>query len=557
MATADQSTEVEVLTRISHILGSTLDLRTIFDSIMRVLAERLGIERGRLVLVDEAREELRIVAAYGLTPDELGRGTYDFGEGVTGKVVASGVPRVVRDTSQEPDFLYRTSVRRPGAPGGSFICQPIVLEGTVRGALNVDLPALDPETLDARHRLLTIVTAIIAQALQINRMVMNEKVVLVEELAELRENVLKRYQLASIIGDSRPMQEMFKTVAQVAATRATVLLIGETGTGKELVAKAIHFNSDRRNGPFIRVNCGALAGSLLESELFGHVRGAFTGAIRDKVGRFEAADGGTLFLDEVATLDMALQAKLLRAIQEREIERVGDSRPIAVDVRILAAANVDLQKEVHANRFREDLYYRLNVVTIRLPPLRERREDIPKLIDHFLDKYNADNQRTLRKMSRDVLAAMLRYPWPGNVRELENAIERAVVMSNGEEFTEALLPLAIRAFLQQGRHRTSSEPVDELIRRLVRQAIRDHELERSDRPIWDSLLVRVERALLEEGLARCDGVKIKAAEYLGINRNTLTKKFAELGLVSSTGAPRQGTGREPYGLLREPIRNPL
>ncbi len=522
-------TEVEILTSISRILGSSLELRTVFDEIMRLLASRLGIERGRLVLVDEAREELRICAAFGLTPDELGRGTYDYGEGITGKVVATGRPRVVADTSTEPDFLHRTSSRLTPC---SFICLPVVLEGHVEGALSIDVPLIDLDTLDRLQRLLTIVAAIIAQALQINRMVAREKEVLVEELATLRRNVLTRYQLANIIGDSKPMLEVFKAVSQVAATRATVLLSGETGTGKELIAKAIHFNSDRKDAPFIRVNCGALAGSLLESELFGHVRGAFTGAVRDKIGRFEAADGGTLFLDEIATLDMALQAKLLRALQEREIERVGDARPIAVDVRIVAATNADLAAEVREGRFREDLFYRLNVVMIRLPPLRERREDIPRLIDFFLDKYNRENGRSLRRISHNVLAAMVRYPWPGNVRELENAIERAVVMSNGEEFTESLLPLAVRAFLKQGRHRASSETVEDLTRRLIKHSIRDHEIERSDRSIWETVVSRVERALLQEGLNRCDGIKIKAAEYLGINRNTLTKKFADLGLAS-------------------------
>ncbi len=532
MGVSDSSIEVEVLTDISRILGSTLELREVFDGIMRVLAARLGIERGRLVLVDEAREELRIVAAFGLTPEELGRGTYDFGEGVTGKVVATGEPRVVADTSAEPDFLYRTSSRSSPC---SFICLPIVLEGNVEGALSIDIPFVDMEALGARQRLLTIVTAIIAQALQINRMVMREKKDLIDELASLRRNVLNRYQFQNIIGHSKSMLEVFKTISQVAASRATILLMGETGTGKELIAKAIHFNSDRKDKPFIRVNCGALAGTLLESELFGHVRGAFTGAIRDKIGRFEAADGGTLFLDEIGTLDMALQIKLLRVLQEREFERVGDTRTVSVDVRIVAATNLDLEKEAREGRFREDLFYRLNVVTIRLPALRERREDIPELIDFFLDKYNAENRRTLRKMSRDLLTAMVRYPWPGNVRELENAIERAVVMSTGEDFTEDLLPLNVRAFMQQGRHRAGSETVADLVKRLVRQSIRDHEIEGGDRPVWDVVLSRVERALIREAMDRCDGVKIKAADFLGINRNTLTKKFAELEMDAPAG----------------------
>jgi Nif-specific regulatory protein len=533
MSTKGEGAEVLVLTKISHILGSTLELRAVFDGIMRVLASELGMVTGRLVLLDETTDQLRVVAAYGLTSEEQRRGTYAVGEGVTGKVVATGEPRIVEDVSTDPDFLNRTRPRSQRGTRESFICLPIVLESKVVGALSVDIPFVDRETLDNHQRLLTIVGAFTAQALQINRMVMRGRKELIEELDQLRKNVLDRYQLENIIGESKPMLEVFKTVSQVAAARATILITGETGTGKELIAKAIHFNSERKDGPFIRVNCGALAGTLLESELFGHVQGAFTGAIKDKVGRFEAANGGTLFLDEIGTLEVPLQVKLLRVLQEREFERVGDSRTIAVDVRIIAATNLDLETEAREGRFREDLFYRLNVVTIRLPALRERREDIPKLIDFFLDKYNLENGRNLRKMSRDLLAAMVRYPWPGNVRELENAIERAVVMSSGEEFTEDLLPLNIRAFVEQGRHRTGSETAGELARRLVRQSLRDCELDPGDRSIWDAVTARVERSLICEALKRCDGVKIKAAEFLGINRNTLAKKCGDLGIGAS------------------------
>src|SRR5436305_9229575 len=272
------------------------------------------------------------------------------------------------------------------------------------------------------------------------------------------------------------MHDVYATVAQVANSRATVLLLGETGTGKEMIAKAIHYNSPRKDKPFVRVNCGALTGTLLESELFGHVKGSFTGAIRDKMGRFEAADGGTIFLDEIGTLEPVLQVKLLRVLQEREFERVGDTTTVKVDCRVIAATNVDLQDAVAKNEFREDLFYRLNVVSIYLPPLRNRREDIPRLIDYFLDKYNAINGRNLRRISRDLLNILLRYPWPGNVRELENAIERAVVLSNDEDFTEELLPLSVRMFAAQRRTNQASESIESLTRRLADQAIVDYEM---------------------------------------------------------------------------------
>jgi transcriptional regulator with GAF, ATPase, and Fis domain len=296
----------------------------------------------------------------------------------------------------------------------------------------------------------------------------------------------------------------------------------------EMIAKAIHYNSPRKDKPFIRVNCGALTGTLLESELFGHVKGSFTGAIKDKVGRFEAADGGTIFLDEIGTMEPQLQVKLLRVLQEREFERVGDTAVVKVDVRVIAATNVDLQEEVAKGNFREDLFYRLNVVSIYLPPLRNRREDIPRLIDYFLDKYNAINGRNLKKISREMLNVLMRYPWPGNVRELENAIERAVVLSNHEEFTEDLLPLSVRMFAQQRRTNPTSESIESLTRRLADQAIQEYEMREGE--IYQLVIDQIEYALIDRALGRCGNVKTKAADFLGINRNTLNKKVKDLGI---------------------------
>ncbi|MEP0843797.1 MAG: sigma 54-interacting transcriptional regulator [Phycisphaerae bacterium] len=533
-------------------MGSSLELKSVFDRVMRILATGLGIQLGRLVIHDDMTGQLRIEAAHGLSPEEQRRGIYAIGEGITGRVFATGQPRVVPDVRLEPDYLDRTGARKGSDKAYCFVCLPIMSEGRPIGVLSVDKPFVDQQTLDRDARVLTIVASMVAQAVRINQIVRREKEELIDEVAELRKTLKDRYTFSNIVGSSPLMMDVFRTIDQVAGTRATVLLMGETGTGKEMIAKAIHYNSDRRDKPFIRVNCGALSGHLLESELFGHVKGAFTGALRDKIGRFEAAQGGTLFLDEVATLDTALQVKLLRVLQEREYERVGDYRTISADVRIIAAANVDLEEEVRNRRFREDLYYRLNVVAIRLPALRERREDIPQLIDHFLDKYNADNGRCLRKISRDLLNLLLRYPWPGNVRELENAIERAVVLSRDENFTEDLLPLAIRAFAEQNRPPARSDSIDDLMQRLVRQAIDEAGGEAG--AVWDRVTAKMERALIDEALQRCDGVKLKAADFLGINRNTLNKKYHELGLDDSARTPDPApTQYIPEGAAFRPV----
>jgi Nif-specific regulatory protein len=527
---ADQ--EISVLNDIGNVLASTLELRDVFGKMMQIISEKLNMNRGALVLLDESTGRLRTEAAAGMTPEEIDRGKYALGEGVTGNVVATGRARIIPDMRAEPDFLNRTGRLDPESEVQiSFLCVPIRIEGRTAGALSVDKPFEDAVQLRNDHAFLTIVAAFLAQAIQINRMVMRQKEELLEENALLRAQVRDRYRFENIIGDSPAMYEVFATVGQVANSRATVLLLGENGTGKEMIAKAIHYNSPRKDKPFVRVNCGALAGTLLESELFGHVKGSFTGAIRDKIGRFEAADGGTIFLDEVGTLEPQLQVKLLRVLQEREFERVGDTQTVKIDFRVIAATNIDLQEEVAKGTFREDLFYRLNVVSIYLPPLRNRREDIPRLIDYFLDKYNSVNDRRLRRISRDMLNVLLRYPWPGNVRELENAIERAVVLSNDEDFTEELLPLSLRMFAAQRRTNQASESIESLTRRLADQAIIDYELREGE--IYKLVVDQIEHSLIDRALTKCGNVKTKAADFLGINRNTLNKKVKELGIEAA------------------------
>ncbi len=325
------------------------------------------------------------------------------------------------------------------------------------------------------------------------------------ENRELRQALQERHRVDGILGESGAMQEVLSLVRRVAASDATVLIQGESGTGKELIAKAIHYASRRASGPLVRVNCAALPETLLESELFGHERGAFTGAVAMRRGRFELAHGGTLFLDEIGDLPAHLQVKLLRVLQEREIERVGASHPITVDVRVLAATHRDLDTLVRRERFRDDLYYRLNVVTIALPPLRARRDDIPVMLDHFIRKFAQANGRVIHGVTREARDALLRYDYPGNVRELENLVERAVVLTRDDIIGLGDLPLTLQAPAPEAdRERTLPAAVEGL-----------------------------ERRMIGEALARAEGVQTGAAEILGISERGLRYKMQKYGLAGA------------------------
>lgn len=339
-------------------------------------------------------------------------------------------------------------------------------------------------------------------------------------------------QVDGIIGSSPAMQAVYAITRRVAPSNASVLLLGETGTGKELIAGAIHALSSRASGPFVKVNCGALSESLLESELFGHVRGAFTSAVANRTGRFEAAHSGTIFLDEINSTSHILQVKLLRVLQERELERVGDGGTIAVDTRVIAASNRDLTKEVQEERFREDLYWRLNVVPIQLPPLRKRPEDIPELVVHFLRVYSEANNRDVVRVHKETIEALQCYPWPGNVRELQNYVERAVVMAEGGEFSPDLLPDVVRHGGAQSSSTVSVRGVDleTLVKEVVEQGVRAAENEKAD--IHSYVVNRVEKELIAQVLANCNHVQTKTAAKLGINRNTLHKKLKDYDLES-------------------------
>jgi len=429
-------TELETLYQVSQVLSRSLDLKETLTNVLRVLHDSVGLERGMVSLIETESGELQVIAAHGLSTVITEDVRYRPGEGVVGQIFAEGEPVVLERIADEPRFLGRLGIYDPE---GAFVGVPIRIARQAVGVF-VAQPAAGAEILlDEYTHFLEMVANLIGQAVRLNQDVQREKATLTEERDSLRRAVRGQYGFDNIIGHTQPMRRVFEQSRLVAKWNTTVLIRGETGTGKELIANAIHYHSPRGRGPFVKLNCAALPENLLESELFGHEKGAFTGAIAQRKGRFEQADGGTLFLDEIGEVSNAFQAKLLRVLQEGEMERVGGSRTVKIDVRVIAATHRDLETDVASGRFREDLYYRLNVMPIYLPALHERMEDIPDIARFLVGKIAKSQGREL-EMTDSALRVLMHHDWPGNVRELENCLERAAVMSeNGTIDRDAIL----------------------------------------------------------------------------------------------------------------------
>jgi len=454
---------VELITvyEICRILGASLDLQRSFREALNVLTAHIGLPRAMIVIADEDGEQLRVHSAVGLDREQSRRGVWNSGEGVIGRVFRSGVPVTVPDVTQSDEFIDRTGAfsARDGLMM-SFMVVPIKTEHSVLGVLAAQRAVHGNARLSDDQRILKMAAGLMAQAVVLSRAVTGEHQRLQLETTRLQKALAPeprgRYAIENVVGVSSEMQQVFAEVHQAAPSRATVLLRGESGTGKEAIARAIHYLSPRKDEPFIKVNCAALTESLLESELFGHERGAFTGAVGDRKGRFEQANGGTLFLDEIGDVSSSFQAKLLRVLQEREFERVGGNRSIKVDVRLICATNRDLEKMVKRGEYRADLYYRINVVSVFLPPLRERRADIPPLVNHFVERYNKENRRKLR-IADDAMEVLKHCYWPGNVRELENCIERTATMVQGDVIRGVAFPCRHNRCLTQTLHHLDKE----------------------------------------------------------------------------------------------------
>jgi Nif-specific regulatory protein len=456
--TMHERSHVELITvyEICRILTASLDIERSFRAALNVLTAHMDLPRAMIVMNDPDDGVLHVHSSVGLSREQEQRGRWNDGEGVIGHVAASGMPVVVPDVAQASEFIDRTGAF--GAQDGhmmAFVVVPLKTDKAVLGALAAQREVLGGARLSDDQRILTMVASLLAQAAQLHLAVRDEHQRLQLETTRLQKALKReprgRHTLDNVVGDSPPMQRVFVEVHQAAPSKSTVLLRGESGTGKEAIARAIHFHSPRKDAPFIKVNCAALTESLLESELFGHEKGAFTGAAGERKGRFELAHGGTLFLDEIGDVSPAFQAKLLRVLQEREFERVGGSKPVKVDVRLICATNRDLEKMVQRGEYRADLYYRINVVSIFLPPLRERRSDIPALVSHFIDRYNKENRRAL-KISPEAMKVLSSCYWPGNVRELENCIERTATMVQGDLIRDFAFPCKQNRCLTQTLH---------------------------------------------------------------------------------------------------------
>jgi len=421
--------DVTLLYEISKALNEHLELKKSLYKVLDILSNSMNMLRGTITILHPLRDEIHIEVAHGLSKSAMQKGKYKLGEGITGRVIQTGKAVTIPKISEEPLFLNRTASRKTKQNQElSFICVPVKKGSQVIGALSFDMPFDESYSLKDGKKLMSVIATMVARHIINLETIRMEKEHLREENIRLRNELENRYRITDIIGNSNKMREVYQMISQVSKSNATVLIRGESGTGKELVANSIHYNSFRSKGPFVKVNCAALPANLIESELFGHEKGAFTGAIKQKPGKFELGNKGTIFLDEIGSVDLNVQVKLLRILQEKEFERVGGYKTIKTDVRIITATNKNLEQAVEQETFRNDLYYRLNVFPIYMPPLRERKTDILLLADHFLEKYAKENHKNIRRFSTPAIDMLMDYHWPGNVRELENCIERAVLL---------------------------------------------------------------------------------------------------------------------------------
>ena len=437
---------VPLLAEMGRAISEQNDLSLALDCLLDYMGGHMGVVRAMVNLHHRETGRIFIHKSMGLTEEEQARGVYFLGEGITGRVVETARPIVVPRIGSEPAFLNRTgSLSRESDRELSFVCVPILRGTKVLGTISAERFYDNDKLLSKHVDALVVVSYMLAQAVELYLVENVDKVLWERQTRELRDELKARFKPSNIIGSSKAMMEVYALLRKVSQTRTTVLLLGESGVGKEMIANAIHYDGPSPDGPMVKFNCAALPESLLESELFGHEKGSFTGATQLRKGRFEEADGGTIFLDEVGELSLGVQAKFLRVLQEKTFERVGGNRPVAVNIRIVAATNKDLADMVARGTFRQDLYYRLNVFPLLIPPLRERGSDIVTLAEYFVARFAKETGKRISRITTPVLNMLMDYHWPGNVRELENVIQRAVILTEDEAIHGYNLPLSLQS----------------------------------------------------------------------------------------------------------------
>ena len=506
----------DILLDISDSIEKVSDLKDVFDVVMKKLANKFDIIRGMLFLLQKKNtSKLSVYTAYNLTDDEISKGVYKVGEGIVGRVVENGKSISISDINKDKIFLNRMKVKRAKDFSVSFIAVPIRVSGIVTGVLAIEKKFESKNLLKDEEDMLLLISGIISNKVKKYQKLSEEKTLLLEENINLKKKLYEKYGINNIIGKNKEMLRIFEIIRIVAASNTSILILGESGTGKELVAKALHFNSHRREKPFISINCAAIPENLLESELFGHTKGAFTGAEFNKKGKFLLADGGTLFLDEIGDMPLYLQAKLLRAIQEKEIEPIGSECKIKIDIRIISATNKDPALLLKNGRLRKDLFYRLNVVEIVIPSLKDRIDDIPLLTCYFIDKYTKINNKEIKGITPEALKTFQSYHWPGNVRELENIIERAILLCKDNTIDLEDLPNSIN-------HKETYQ-IDEIyIEKWINKFLTN---EKQIGHVYNNFMKIIEKEFIKKCLLQNNRNKLKTSEYLGITRNTLRSKI--------------------------------
>ncbi|MGB0126020.1 MAG: sigma 54-interacting transcriptional regulator [Rhodocyclaceae bacterium] len=493
-----------LLYEMSRIATDSGDLSHILTVLLRLMQRHMKVVRAMVSLYDTRTGKICVYESVGLSDEEAAKGVYHLGEGITGKVVETGKTIVVPRIGEEPEFLNRTDSRGV-APDAklSFICVPIQRGRKVMGTISAERLYDDRRLLNLDVEILGVLATVTAQAVELY---MVENVFtsrLEDENQRLRSALLERFKPTNIIGNAKPMLEVYRLIERVTKSKTTVLILGESGVGKELVASAIHYNSPNAPGPFVKFNCASLPESVIESELFGHEKGSFTGATTLRRGRFEEADGGTIFLDEVGEMSLPMQAKLLRVLQEKTFERVGGNASIKVDLRILAATNRNLADMVEKGTFREDLFYRLHVFPITIPPLRERGNDVIALADYFVAKFSREMAISVNRISTPAINMLLCYHWPGNVRELENVIERAMLLAEDGVIHGYNLPASLQLPVASDSGETGS---------------------------LDAKLAAVEYEMIVDVLKAHHGNMTLAATQLGLTRRILGLRMSKYSL---------------------------